>query len=401
MNTNQTLFNSPLAPKTYVVGGAVRDMLLKQPVNDIDYVVTVSEEEFLTHFPNAEMVGVDFPVFLIDGDEVALSRTEQSNGDGYGAFELTGVGVSIEDDLKRRDFTINAMAMNIVTNEIVDPFNGAQDMQNKVIKVTHDESFLDDPVRILRAFRFATRFEFALCDDTVAQAKEFAFNLQHVTKERIVLELEKVWKQSTKPSHFFRQALKAGALSELLPALAKLDTVPAGPVEHHGTNTAFDHTMETVDRAKQMDAPFHVFVAMVFHDIGKAFTDPGLLPHHFKHEKKSEAFALDFFADHKFSKRVNEFVPKAVALHMKRLSMLDMTPKRLVKFAMEIGRRDFADMLTVFAADHPLSAKEHEVLAVLRNVLFNLDLSVVATVPAKERANKAHQLRVEFVKRIL
>ena len=148
---NLTLLHSALAHKTYVVGGAVRDEFLGHTITDFDYVVEATEAEFRSVFPNAEMVGIDFPVFLIDGDEVALTRTERSNGKGYGAFEVTGVGVPIEDDLKRRDFTINAMARNIVTGKLVDPLNGRVDLATGTLRTTHDKSFKDDPVRILRA----------------------------------------------------------------------------------------------------------------------------------------------------------------------------------------------------------------------------------------------------------
>lgn len=398
MQTNQTLHNSKLADKTFIVGGAIRDSKLNQPVNDIDFVVTASEAEFRNCFPNAELVGNDFPVFLIEGDEVALSRTERSNGDGYGAFELTGVGVSIEEDLKRRDFTINAMAMNIVTGEIVDPLNGLDDLKNGVIRITHNDSFDDDPVRILRALRFATRFGFELDAATKQQAQLASKELKHVTKERIVLELTKVWKQATKPSNFFRAALNSGALANMFPVLAQLDTVPAGPSKFHGDDTAFDHTMKTVDRAKQLNASFHVFAALLFHDAGKAFTDPKLLPHHWDHEDRSFDFVTTFLKDHKFTKRVNEFVPKAAKLHMKAHNVTTMNAKSLVKFANDLGRRDFDDMMTVFECDHSLNTAQQHVFNVLRAMLFDLDLSSVADVAPRLRAQRAHQLRVAFVK---
>jgi len=401
LTLNQKILNSPLAEKTYVVGGAIRDLNLKQPVNDIDYVVTVSQEEFLQHFPNVEMVGQDFPVFLIDGDEVALSRTERSTGSGYGTFELTGVGVSIEEDLSRRDFTINAVAMNVVTKEIVDPFNGLADLSKGRITVTHSESFKDDPVRILRAFRFASRFGFRIEDDTLTQAMKFGEELKFVTKERIVLELEKVWKQSEKPSSFFRAASKTGLLDELIPNFGKMEAVPAGPVEFHGKNTAFDHTMETIDRAKAAGAPFHVFVAMIFHDFGKAFTDPEILPKHFGHEDRSAELAEEFLFKHRFSKRVKEFVPKAAKLHMKAHRVTEMSARKLAKFAIAIGRRDFEDFIIVAEADHPFSEKERKVVDIMREIVFNTDMSEVATVPPNQRAQKAHQLRVSRIKHLL
>jgi tRNA nucleotidyltransferase (CCA-adding enzyme) len=118
-----------LAHKFYHVGGSVRDELLGLAPKDFDYVVEATEEEFLQHFPNAEKVGNSFPVYLIEKNEVALTRTEKNSGNGYADFEVTGVGVSIEADLGRRDFSINSIAKNVVTGEIVDPFYGQHDIK--------------------------------------------------------------------------------------------------------------------------------------------------------------------------------------------------------------------------------------------------------------------------------
>jgi len=401
LTINKKILDSPFADKTFVVGGAVRDLHLNQPVNDIDYVVTVSEEEFLSHFTDAETVGNDFPVFLIDGDEVALSRTERSTGSGYGTFELTGLGVSIEDDLLRRDFTFNAVAVNVVTKEIVDPFNGLEDLDQGRIVVTHTNSFKDDPVRILRALRFASRFNFDLDLNTRLQADKFKGELKHVTKERVVLELNKVWKQSRKPSIFFRKANELGIIDEIFPEFSKLNKVPGGPLKFHGSDTAFDHTMKTIDRAKELDAPFHVFMAMVFHDFGKAFTEKELLPQHFGHEDRSEKIATDFLENHRFSKRVKEFVPKAAKLHMKGHRVEEMKPRKLAKFIVDIGKRDFQDMKLVFQSDHPFSEKEEKIFDILEQVLNNTNFEELATVPPKRRKEKAHQIRVSNIKHFL
>lgn len=405
MNTyNTKLFNSALANKTYIVGGAVRDMHLRQPITDADYVVEATEEEFRKEFPNAEMVGIDFPVFLIDGDEVALTRTERSNGKGYGAFEVTGVGVSVEEDLQRRDFTINAMARNIVTGKLVDPLNGRVDLATGTIRTTHKNSFGDDPVRILRAFRFAARYGFELSDETFMEARAFSHNLDNVTGERFVLELEKLWKQAKpgKVSKWFETAMNTKALNVVFPELVKSITIPAGGewTKHQGASV-FKHTMKTVDKAHKLGAPFHVGMAMLLHDMGKVFTPHELLPRHNAHEDRSETFAHEFLARFPFSKRVNEFAPKAAKLHMKAHNVTQMTARKLAKFAIDLGRRDFDDMMTVFECDSELSKEQHKVFRALRQVLFELDLSAVAEAPAHARKDKAHQLRVSFLKAVL
>lgn len=398
---NETVKNSPLAYKTYVVGGALRDYNLDQPINDVDYVITASQEEFQKYFPDAQMVGTSFPVYLIEGEEVALSRTERSNGNGYGNFELTGVGVSIEEDLQRRDFTINAIAMNILTGEIIDPFNGLEDLKQGIIRTTYEDSFKDDPVRILRAARFASRFNFQIEFNTFNQATQHQGELEHVTKERIVLELSKVWKQANEPSSYFRELLRQEIIDRIIPGFSKLDQIPAGPVEYHGNDTAFEHVMQTIDRAKELDAPFHVFIAMLFHDFGKAFTDAKLLPAHHNHENVSADLAEEFLANHKFTKRVKEFVPKAAKLHMKGHRVTDMQPRKLVKFAVEIGTRDFADMKTVVECDHPLNKEENFVFDKMEEMLYNTDFSELQNVAPKARKDKAHQIRVSNLKRLL
>ena len=396
--TNKTLLNSKLADRTFLVGGAVRDFHLNLPVEDMDYVVTASQEEFVKHFPDAKMVGNSFPVYLIEGEEVALSRTERSTGVGYGNFELTGVGVSIEEDLARRDFTINAMAMNIVTGELVDPFFGLKDLENGLIRTTYKDSFKDDPVRILRAFRFAARYDFEMNLETENQIKSFKGELQYVTKERIVLELTKVWKQAKHPSNYFGELLRLETIDLILEGFSKLNTVPAGPTEHHSNLTAFEHTMEVIDRVKELDGNFHQGMAALFHDIGKAFTDEEILPHHFGHEDESEKFSVDFFENHKFSKRVNEFVPKVSKFHMKAHAVEEMSARKLAKLTLDLGRRDFDEMLLVFDADHKLNEKTKKRFDFMRELLFNTDFSELKDVPPKQRAQRAHQLRVSKFK---
>ena len=395
---NQTLLESSLASKTYVVGGAVRDMNLNLEIEDMDYVITVSEEEFSRVFPNSVMVGNSFPVYLIEGDEVALSRTEKNSGHGYGNFELTGLGVPIQDDLNRRDFTINAIAMNIVSSEIIDPFGGLDDLKSGLIRTTYKDSFKDDPVRILRAFRFGARYDFSMSPETEEQILMFRDELQYVTKERIVLELTKVWKQVKKPSRYFKELLKYGVIDFILPEFSKLNLVPGGPSEFHGELSAFDHTMEVIDRVKESEGTFHQFIAALFHDIGKAFTDKDVLPHHYGHEKKSLEFAEEFFKDHRFSKRVNEFVPKFARLHMRAHLVQEMNAKKLAKFILKIGRKDFDDMVLVFDADHKMSIGMKKTFDFMREVLYNTDLSVLAEIPSSQRAQKAHQIRVDRFK---
>lgn len=390
-----------LLSRTYLVGGAVRDQKMGGVVEDHDFVVEATKEEFEKYHPQAPLVGKDFPVYLIDGCEVALTRTERSTGNGYGDFELDAVGVPIEADLGRRDITINAMAIRLSDWEFIDPFNGATDLERGNIRTMNVEAFREDPVRILRAARFAARFGFKLDSITAELMHESAAQLQFVTKERIVLELEKMWKQAAVPRVFFEVLADADALKFVFPEVDALRFVTAGPVEHHHGKTAFQHTMDTVTRAKGWNAKFHVFMAMVFHDTGKGQTDPELLPKHAGHEERSTDIAKEFFADHRFSKRVNEFVPKAAELHMKAHRVEEMSPRKMVRLAKKMGRRDFFDLFVVFDCDHPLNPKQVEILEKMRKVLFETDMSEISSFPPAQRAQRAHQAMVTHMKRSL
>ena len=390
-----------LADRTYLVGGAVRDQARGGVVEDFDFVVEATPTEFEKFHPQAPLVGQDFPVYLVDGCEVALTRTERSTGDGYGDFAVDEVGDPLSADLGRRDITINAMAIRLSDREFIDPFNGARDLEVGHVRTMNVEAFREDPVRILRAARFAARFHFKLDAMTAELMHESAPQLTFVTKERIVLELEKMFKQASSPSVFFKVLKSADALKFIMPEVNAMHSVIAGPAAHHHGKSAFTHTMDAIDRAKQADVPFHVFMGVLFHDVGKATTDPEELPHHFLHEVRSTDIAEEFFADHRFSKRVREFAPKAAKLHMKAHSLLDARPKKLVKLAKEMGRRDFDEVVAVMEADHPMSAEQKRVFKVMKHVLFETDMSEVATFPPKQREQRAHQAMVTHMKRSL
>lgn len=216
----------------FLVGGAVRDELLGKPVNDHDYVVVGgSQENLLAN--GFKQVGAAFPVFLHPdtGAEYALARTERKTGLGYGGFEVLTDGVTLEEDLGRRDFTINAMAKT-ADGTLVDPFGGAHDIAQGMIRHVSN-AFKDDPLRVLRAARFAARYNFKIANDTVAAAKEVSrAEFDALSAERIFLELQKAANDRELP--FFLRRLKeldaAHVLSRVMCAwdVDKLST-PIGP----------------------------------------------------------------------------------------------------------------------------------------------------------------------------
>ncbi len=358
-----------LLDKTYLVGGFVRDELMGGSPVDVDYVVEATENDFLRYFPNAPKVGQSFPVFLIDGCEVALTRTEQSTGPGYSSF-ICKAGVTLAEDLGRRDFTINSVARNVVTDELVDPFGGVRDIEQGVVRCVNPAAFVEDPVRILRAARFASRFGFQVEESTRELIREHVAGLKDVTRERVAAELEKAYAQSVRPSQFFRELDALGGLKLLFEPLEALKYVPAGPRDsrHHAVS-AFEHTMEAVDRAKANGCNFSVFLAVLCHDFGKAITPAELLPHHYGHEERSAELATAWLQGNRFRKYDAELALVFAREHMKVHCLEQMKPSTLVRFFRALPAKYRTDFIAASDCDAPLSENQQRIFARLQQVL--------------------------------
>lgn len=263
-----------LNDKAFLVGGAVRDKLLGKTPHDADYVLACTEEEFRKIFPEVPQVGNSFPVYNIGGHEVALTRTERCTGSSYQSYEVTGVGVSIEEDLKRRDYTINSIAEHYVTGAIVDPLGGADDLTRRILRCANPNAYSDDPLRIYRGLRFATNFGLSIDGYTRSEMTKNAYRLADVKPERVVLELEKLWNYGNKVSTFFYLLTEIDGMKYHFGPLANAHRIPAGPYQYHGMNSLLDHIMETVDKAKEANLSFSCFISMLMHDAGKATTQP-------------------------------------------------------------------------------------------------------------------------------
>ena len=278
-----------LGGKAYLVGGAVRDKFRGVHAHDRDYCVTgVDEKIFAETFHNAEKFGKSFPVYSVEIDgkfcEVAFARTERKVGTGYRGFEiLFAPNVTIEQDLFRRDTTINAMAIEILSGELVDPFGGREDVINKKIRAV-SEHFIDDPVRALRAARQAAQFNFEIIAETVEAMKLCGEELSHEPTERIFDELETALK-TDKPSIFFRSLERAGLLEITFPEIAQLRG-KIQPAYYHPEGDSYEHTLQIVDDVAKINSNPMVRFAALMHDIGKGTTPPEMLPHHYKHEKR-------------------------------------------------------------------------------------------------------------------
>ncbi len=276
--------------KTYVVGGAVRDELLGLPVQDRDWVVVGATPVEMLRL-GFRPVGKDFPVFLHPQtqEEYALARTERKTTPGYHGFVFHAAPeVTLEQDLARRDLTINAMAMDEQGN-VVDPYGGQRDLVNRVFRHV-SPAFSEDPVRILRVARFAARFiDFKLAPDTLELMRLMVDN-----GEADALVAERVWQElarglmEEKPARFFEMLRQCGALARILPEVDALFGVPQRADYHPEIDTGI-HTMMVVDMAARLGAPLAARFAALAHDIGKSATPADVLPRHIGHETASVA----------------------------------------------------------------------------------------------------------------
>jgi tRNA nucleotidyltransferase (CCA-adding enzyme) len=273
----------------YLVGGAVRDRLLGLPVQDRDWVVVGATPEQMTA-QGFRMVGADFPVFLHPQtkEEYALARTERKSGRGYKGFTVyAGPDVTLEDDLRRRDLTINAMAED-ADGRVIDPFGGATDLRQGILRHVSG-AFVEDPLRVLRVARFAARFGYAVAHETLALMREIvaAGELEQLVAERVWAELERALGERT-PRRFFEVLRECGALARVLPELDALFGVPQPP-EHHPEIDTGVHTLLVLEQAARLSGDARVRFAALTHDLGKGATPPAEWPKHHGHEERSVA----------------------------------------------------------------------------------------------------------------
>jgi tRNA nucleotidyltransferase (CCA-adding enzyme) len=278
--------------KTYMVGGAVRDALLGRPVNDRDWVVVGATPQAMIEAGYLP-VGRDFPVFLHPHtrEEYALARTERKTGRGYHGFTFQAdPGVTLEEDLARRDLTINAIAQD-EHGAVFDPFHGERDLRAGVLRHV-SEAFREDPVRILRLARFAARFaDFGVAPETVELAREMVHSgeVDHLVPERVWQELARGLMEE-RPSRMFEVLRECGALARLLPEVDRLWGVPQRAEYHPEVDTGV-HLMMVLDMAARLQAPLPVRHACLVHDLGKGTTPPEVLPRHLGHEERSARLA--------------------------------------------------------------------------------------------------------------
>ncbi len=391
--------------RLYLVGGAIRDQLMGLVPSDRDYCVTgLTAETFADLFPNAEITGQDFPVFRIDGEEFALARTERKSGTGYKGFQVfSSPDVAIEEDLKRRDLTVNAIAVDMATGEVVDPFGGRDDIRNGIIRAVSD-AFVEDPLRVYRAARFAARFGFEVDLATFRMMTMMKPELAELTVERVTEELRKALR-SPRPSVFFRVLAEAGVLDVHFGEIADLIGVPQ-PEKHHPEGDAFEHTMQVLEAMARLTKDDALRWAAVTHDLGKAVTPKEFLPRHHGHEKAGVPLVEAIGDRLKLPRRYTEAGQVGAAEHMTGFRCQEMRPGKLVRFLERIQKSALGleGLALLVMADHrgrnnpDASVSEADELLAVAKTIFSVTGKQIDAEPGPRFGQKLFQARVEAVK---
>ncbi|WP_018881862.1 MULTISPECIES: multifunctional CCA addition/repair protein [unclassified Thioalkalivibrio] len=320
--------------QTYLVGGAVRDRLLGRPFTERDYVVVGATPEAM-EAAGFRAVGRDFPVFLHPEthEEYALARTERKTARGYHGFQFNASPeVTLEDDLERRDLTINAMAED-TDGRLIDPYGGREDLEARWLRHV-SPAFAEDPVRLLRVARFAAQLApwgFQVAPDTLTLMRELVTSgeVDALVPERVWAECEKALK-SPAPRRFLEVLREAGALAILFPEIERLFGVPQ-PERYHPEIDTGVHTLMVLDQATRLsDAPEVRFAALV-HDLGKGTTDPDILPSHHGHEERGVDLIRALAERLRIPNRYRDLAVRVARYHGLVHRVFELRPKTVMK----------------------------------------------------------------------
>jgi tRNA nucleotidyltransferase (CCA-adding enzyme) len=401
--------------KVYCVGGAVRDELLGLPVKDRDWVVVGATPEELSA-QGYKPVGKDFPVFLHPKthEEYALARTERSTARGYKGFAVYAApDVTLEQDLTRRDLTINAIARD-EQGQLIDPHQGVADLKAKVLRHVSG-AFIEDPVRILRIARFAARFsDFSIADETMKLMREMVDSgeLDALVPERVWQELATGLMEGV-PSRMFEVLRSCGALQKILPEVNALWGVPQPELHHPEIDTGV-HVMMVVDYAASKDYKLAVRFAALTHDLGKGTTPAAVLPRHIGHEERSVNLLKRLCPRLKVPNDCRDLALMVAKLHGKVHRALEMRPETLLQLIQDTDAirqpSRFDDFLLACECDSRgrlgMANKPYPQAELLQKILktaLSVDAGSIASQhhqPEKIR-DAIYQARLEAVKAIL
>ena len=372
--------------ETYLVGGSVRDQLLGLTVKDHDWVVVGSTPEEMMSL-GYQTVGKDFPVFLHPQthEEYALARTERKTAPGYRGFVVHAApDVTLEQDLARRDLTINAIAQ-ADDGTLIDPFNGQQDLKDKILRHV-SPAFTEDPVRVLRIARFAARFGFTIADETkmLIQDMVAAKELDHLVAERVWQELEKAL-ATDQPSLFFMALRDAGALASLFPEVDRLFGVPQTPKWHPEIDTGI-HAMLVIDQSAQLTDDLAVRFAALCHDLGKGTTPADILPQHIGHEKRSVELTKSLCQRLRVPNEFESLALKVAQYHTHLHLLLELRPTKILELieALDAFRKPQRIKQFLLAGEADFRGRPgYETLAMPEIELFTHYFDAVQAITAK------------------
>ena len=321
----------------YLVGGAVRDEIMNRKIHDEDYCVTgIEKETFEKLFQNAYKRGKSFGVYDIENKEFALARKDKKIGKGHKEFEIqNGKDITIKEDLARRDITINSIAKNVLTGEVIDPYRGIKDIQNKIIRATTD-SFIEDPLRVYRVARFASELNFTVEERTIKMMEEIKEELKTLSPERVFTEFRKALK-SDKPSVFFEVLKKANILDVHFKEISDL-IGKTQPVEYHPEGDSYNHTMIVVDKSAILTSIIEVRFSALVHDLGKGITPKEMLPHHYGHDKNGAKLVENLGNRLKIPNSWIKCGKVSAKEHMLGGIFNKMTPKKQVDFITRVNK---------------------------------------------------------------
>ncbi|MHB1941601.1 MAG: multifunctional CCA addition/repair protein [Acidiferrobacteraceae bacterium] len=327
--------------KTYLVGGAVRDRLLGRPTKDRDYVVVGATPEAM-EAAGFRRVGVDFPVFLHPEthEEYALARTERKRGRGYRGFAVDAApDVTLEQDLARRDLTINAMA-EAADGSLIDPFGGAQDLAQGLLRHV-SPAFVEDPLRVLRTARFAARFGFRIASETLDLMRALVAQgeMETLSAERVWTELARALGEEA-PQRFIEVLRDCDALAHILPEIDALFGVPQPP-EHHPEIDTGVHTLMVLTQASHLSSDPCVRFAALVHDLGKGTTPHNQWPQHAGHEQRGRALVRSLAARLRLPREYADLGALVAEYHLHGHRALELRPQTLLATleALDVFRR--------------------------------------------------------------
>lgn len=374
--------------QTYLVGGAVRDKLLNHPYHEHDWVVVGATPEMLIN-KGYFLVGKDFPVFLHPEtkEEYALARSERKVAKGYQGFEVCAdPSITLEEDLLRRDLTINAIAEDFEGN-LIDPYGGLHDINNKILRHVSD-AFIEDPVRVLRLARFYARYQqygFTIADETkeIIQKMIKAGELEALTAERVFQELSKALSEA-EPHEFFNALREVGALEILFPEVEALFGVPQ-TIKYHPEVDSGVHTLMALEVSTQITDDLPTRFSILCHDFGKAITPRNEWPSHKLHEIRGVPLVADFCDRLKVPKEFRDIALKVTEYHLLMHQAFALRPKTLLKLLKRLDALRKPQNLVRFVDACMADARgrlhftereypQREYLLAIRDAVVNLDL---------------------------